>query len=93
MSDLSDRELRLTAVVYARLGVVPHLKRTGRLPETIGGPWNCIPMRLAISERGADPELTADERLVYEAIFHEGRLPGGAVRLLGEGGRAFAGPG
>jgi hypothetical protein len=39
-------------------------------------------MRLVIEERGADPELTEDERLVYEAIIREGRLPGGAVRLL-----------
>jgi hypothetical protein len=48
VSDLSDREVRLTAVVYAHLGVVPHLKAIGCLPETIGGPWNCIPMRLVI---------------------------------------------
>jgi hypothetical protein len=34
-------------------------------------------------ERGTDPTLTPDERLVYEAILREGRLPGGAVRLAG----------
>ena len=39
-------------------------------------------MRLVIEERGTDLELTEDERLVYEAIIREGRLPGGAVRLL-----------
>lgn len=74
---ISDRELRLTAVVYARLGVVPYLRTHGRLPDRIGGPWNLIPMRLVIEERGTDPELTDDERLVYQAILREGRLPGG----------------
>jgi hypothetical protein len=82
MSDLSDRELRLTAVVYVQLGILPHLKRTGRLPDTIGGFWNCIPMRLVIEERGTDLVLTDDEQLVYEAIIREGRLSGGAVRLI-----------
>ncbi|GIW37838.1 MAG: hypothetical protein KatS3mg074_236 [Meiothermus sp.] len=81
---ISDRELRLTAVVYARLGVVPYLRMHGRLPDRIGGPWNIIPMRLVIEERGTDPELTDDERLVYEAILREGRLPGGSVVLLDE---------
>ncbi len=81
---ISDRELRLTAVVYARLGVVPYLRTHGRLPDRIGGPWNLIPMRLVIEERGTDPELTDDERLVYEAILREGRLPGGSVVLLDE---------
>ncbi|MCS7067472.1 MAG: hypothetical protein NZN28_02385 [Meiothermus sp.] len=81
---ISDRELRLTAAVYARLGVVPYLKEHGRLPDRIGGPWNIIPMRLVIQERGTDPVLTDDERLVYEAILREGRLPGGSVVLLDE---------
>ncbi|GIW23969.1 hypothetical protein [Meiothermus sp.] len=81
---ISDREIRLTAVVYARLGVVPYLRAHGRLPDRIGGPWNIIPMRLVIEERGTDPELTDDEQLVYEAILREGRLPGGSVVLLDE---------
>jgi hypothetical protein len=76
--------MRLTAIVYARLGVVPHLKRTGRLPDTIGGPWNWIPARLVIAERATDPQLTDDERLVYEAILREGWLPGGRVRVAAE---------
>lgn len=83
----SDRELRLTAAVYARLGVVPYLKAHGHLPERIGGPWNIIPMRLVIEERGTDFELTPDEQLVYEAILRERRLPGGLVVLLDEESR------
>jgi guanosine-3',5'-bis(diphosphate) 3'-pyrophosphohydrolase len=82
LSGLTDRELRLTAAVYARHGAARHLRETGRLPDVIGGPWSVIPMRHVIEERGVDPELTEDERLVYEAIIREGRLPGGAVRLL-----------
>ncbi|WP_299430000.1 hypothetical protein [uncultured Meiothermus sp.] len=80
--EISDPELRLTAIVYAKLGAVPYLKERGRLPDKIGGPWNLIPMRLAIEERGTNPELTDDEQLVYEAILREGRLPGGSVILL-----------
>jgi hypothetical protein len=58
--------------------------RHGRPPDRIGGPWNVIPMRLVIQERGSDPALTPDEQLVYDAILREGRLPGGAVRLVGD---------
>lgn len=33
-------------------------------------------MRLVMEERGNDPELTDDERLVYEAILRKGCLLG-----------------
>ena len=39
-------------------------------------------MRLIIEERGLDFELTPDEQLVYDALIREGRLSGGAVRLV-----------
>ena len=81
MDDLTEQELKLTAIVYSSLGVVPHLRKTGKLPDTIGGPWATIPMRLTIKERGTNPTLTPDEQLVYEAILRERRLPGGCVRL------------
>lgn len=84
VTDLSDNELRMTAIVYARMGAAKHLRETGRLPDSIGGLWNVIPMRLTIEERGTDPTLTQDEQLVYDAIVKEGRLPGGAVRLVGK---------
>lgn len=84
VSRLTDRELKLTAALYARMGAVEHLRQTGRLPDSIGGLWNVIPMRLLLEERGTDPTLTPDEQLVYDAILREGRLPGGAVRLVGE---------
>ena len=84
LNSLTEQELKLTAVVYARLGAVPPLRQTGRLPDRIGGLWNVIPMRVVLRERGSDPTLTPDEQLVYDAILREGRLPGGAVRLVGE---------
>jgi hypothetical protein len=87
LSGLTERELRLTAAVYARHGAAAHLRETGRLPDRIGGPWSVIPMRLIIEERGPDLTLTPDEQLVYESILREERLPGGAVRLAGEGRR------
>ena len=80
----SERELKVTAALYAMLGVVPYLKEHGRLPDRIGGPWNYIPARILLQQRGPDLELTDDERLVYEAILREGRLPGGSVILLDE---------
>ncbi len=80
----SERELKVTAVLYVRLGAVAHLRETGRLADRIGGMHNCIPMNLVLRERGTDPTLTAEERLVYDAIVREHRLPGGAVRLVGE---------
>jgi hypothetical protein len=79
---LAEGELKLTAAVYTRMGAAKHLKETGMLPDSIGGPWNVIPMRLIIEERGVDPTLTPDELLVYDAIVRERRLPGGSVFLL-----------
>lgn len=77
-----DRELRLTAALYAgRPGVVKHLKETGRLPATIDMGGVTIQSRLLIEGRGIDIELTPDETLVYEAILREGRLPGGHISL------------
>jgi len=80
----SERELKVTAVLYARLGAVAHLRETGRLADRIGGTWNSIPMNLVLRERGTDPTLTGEEQLVYDAIVREHRLPGGAVRLVSE---------
>lgn len=80
---ISERELRLTAAVYAKhLGVAEHVRRTGRLPETIGGPWDVIVMNVVIKERGTDFELTPDEQMICDAIVREGRLPGGSVVLI-----------
>ena len=86
MSDINDltlRELKLTAILYARHGAAKHLQETGKLPDRVGGPWSVIPTRLILEERGTDPTLTPDEQLVYDAILREQRLPGGAIRLTG----------
>jgi hypothetical protein len=80
----SERELKVTAVLYVRLGAVAHLRETGRLADRIGGTWNSTPMNLVLRERGSDPTLTEEEQLVYDAIVREHRLPGGAIRLIGE---------
>ena len=80
----SERELKVTAVFYVRLGAVAHLREAGRLADRIGGMQNSIPMNLVLRERGTDPTLTEDEQLVYDAIVREHRLPGGAVRLISE---------
>src|SRR5262245_26103163 len=84
LRELSEQELRLTAAVYASHGAAKHVRETGKLPESIGGLWSVIPMRRIIAERGADFALTEDEQLIYEAILREGRLPGGAVRLVAD---------
>jgi len=80
----SERELKVTAVLYARLGAVAYLRESGRLADRIGGMQNYIPMNLVLRERGTDPTLSEEERLVYDAIVREHRLPGGAVRLISE---------
>jgi hypothetical protein len=80
---ISERELRLTAAVYARhVGVAEHIRRTGSLPKRIGGPWSVIAMKVVMKERGTDFELTPDEHVIYEAIVRERRLPGGSVVLI-----------
>jgi hypothetical protein len=80
---LSDRELRLTAALYAhRPGVVEHVRATGRLPQEIATGGAEIGLKLLIRRRGVDITLTDDEQLVFDAILREGRLPGGSVRLV-----------
>ena len=84
-NDLTARELKLTAILYTKLGASKVLRNTGTLPDEIGGNWNWVPMNVVMRERGGDDPLTLtdDERLVYDAIVREGRLPGGALLLQG----------
>jgi hypothetical protein len=81
---LSDRELRLTAALYARLGAHRRLRRGG-VPriEDDGCQW--VPVGEIVRERGVDLSLTSDEQRVYDAFCRAGRVPGGAVRLLAAG--------
>jgi len=39
-------------------------------------------MRVIIERRGTDITLTEKEKLIYDAIIREGRLPGGSVQLV-----------
>ena len=84
--ELTEQELKLTAALYAKRGAADHVKRTGKLPQSIGTGGMHIGMRLLIEERGRDIILTAQEQLVYDAIKRKRRLPGGAVRLVAKDG-------
>ena len=86
---ISEKELKLTAAIYAsRPGVVDFIKATGKLPESIPTGGANIGARILIRERGEDITLTEDEHLVYDAILREGRLPGGCVLLVSEYAKA-----
>jgi hypothetical protein len=74
LPNLSEQELKLIAVVYTRLGAAEPLPTSGRLPDQIGCPWNWIPTKGSYPRREADPVLSPDERLVYDAIVREGRF-------------------
>jgi len=79
------RELKLTAAIYAsRPGVVKHLQKTGKLPKRINTGGAQIQIRVIIERRGTNLRLTSDEKLVYEAILRERRLPGGGAILVHE---------
>lgn len=81
----SIREIKVTAMVYAsRNSIVEHVRATGKLPEVIplgGFPTACS---VLTRQRGTDPILNDDEKLVYDAIVRERRLPAGGVRLIDE---------
>jgi hypothetical protein len=82
---LSNRELKLTAALYAlKPGVRDHVRETGELPERIPTGGSDIAMRVLIEQRGTDLELTDDEELVLQAIVRSRRLPGGHPILLEE---------
>ena len=81
----SIREIKVTAMVYAsRRSIVEHVRATGKLPDVIplgGFPTAC---NVLVRERGTDPILSENEKLVYDAIIRERRLPGGGVLLVDE---------
>ena len=84
-SDLSERELRLTAALYLMVGgekLRKHVKETGRIPSDFIPQlhWH-IPMNLLIKERGTDITLAPDEQLVYDAILKKKKIRG-VVRLV-----------
>ncbi len=81
--DYSNREIKLTAAVYATSSkLVDYVREHGCLPDEI--PLNGFPiaMKKIIEWRGIDLKLTKNEKLIYDAIISEGRLPGGSVCLV-----------
>lgn len=84
-NEYSDQELKLTAAIYATNDwVVDTIRQTGKLPEEIPNGGVHIAMKVIIRKRGTDITLSEDEKIVYEAILREGRLPGGVVRLVSQ---------
>jgi hypothetical protein len=84
----SIKEIKVTAMVYAsRHTIVDHVRATGKLPDVIPMLGFPVAMKVLIGRRGTDPDLTEDEKMVYDAILRERRLPGGGVILLEGRGR------
>lgn len=81
---LSERELRLTAALYARLGAHRRMRR-GRVPQLEDDGCQWVPVREIVRERGVDLSLTPDEQRLYDAFCKMGRVPGGAVRVMEAG--------
>lgn len=82
---LSDRELKLTAALYARLGAHRRMRR-GRVPQLVDDGCHWVPVQEIVRERGVDLLLTPDEQLVYDALCRAGRVHGGSVRVMEQGG-------
>ncbi len=89
---LSERELKLTAALYARLGAHRHMRRRGRLPGLPDDGCHWVPVQEIVRARGVDLSLTPDEQAVYDAFCRAGRVPGGAVRVMERPGLSPAAP-
>ena len=86
-NELSDRELKLTAALYLKVGgkkMLEHVKETGHIPEDfVPRPHFHIPMNIIIKERGTDITLSPNEQLVYNALLKEKEIRG-VVRLVSD---------
>jgi hypothetical protein len=81
--DYVKREIKLTAAIYAsKPGLVEYVKEYGCLPEIIEPGGFPIACTVIIRLRGTNIRLRKNEKLVYDAILREGRLPGGIVKLV-----------
>ena len=81
---LSERELKLTAALYARLGAHRRMRR-GRVPRLADDGCHWVPVQEIVRERGVDLSLTPDEQVVYDAFCRAGRVNGGSVRVMEQG--------
>ena len=81
---LSERELKLTAALYAHFGAHKRMKR-GRLPKLDDDGCHWVPVQQIVRSRGVDLSLTPDEQVVYDAFLKAGRVQGAAVRVMEKG--------
>ena len=81
--EYSNKSIKLTAAVYATSEkVVAYVREHSKLPDEIYTGGLHIAMRIIIERRGTDITLTEKEKLIYDANIREGRMPGGAVKLV-----------
>ena len=79
----TEQELKFTAVIYAtREEVVEHIRSTGKLPHKIALGGFPTAMNFIVRKWGTADELTEKEKLVFDAIIAEKRLPAGGVILF-----------
>ncbi len=78
---LSERDLKLTAALYAHFGAAKAV-RSGKMPRIEEDGLHWVPVQQIVRARGVDLTLTADEQVVYDAFCKTGRVPGGAVRIM-----------
>ena len=78
---LTERELKLTAALYASLGAHRFMRKSGQLPQAIGDDCHWLPVQRIVATRGVDFILTKDEQYIYDAFVRAGRVPGAAVRV------------
>jgi len=78
---LSERDLRLTAALYAHFGAAQQVRR-GKMPRIDDDGCHWVPVQEIVRTRGVDLQLTADEQLIYDAFCRSGRVPGGSVRVM-----------
>ena len=87
----TEQELRFTAVIYAtRDEIVEHIRTKGKLPaKAITGGFPTAINHIA-RNRGTDVALSEKEKLVYDAIVNDKRLPAGGVILFQDSGPIYS---
>lgn len=72
MSETSNSNLRLTAILYAtRPDIVDHVRRFGTLPNKVEIPGAPTAINVLARTRGPSYELRPEERLVHDALLRD----------------------